>query len=122
MREKLKSLLADERLFYSALLIVAVLISFTLGRASVDTPRVSGVVGVPRITITQQDRTTVQHIDEIQDPVNEVVIASRSGTRYHRPDCPGAAQIKPENRIEFANVAAARAAGYTPASNCSGLE
>jgi hypothetical protein len=54
-------------------------------------------------------------------PVSGVVIGSKSGTKYHLPTCPGASQIKSENRIEFASVAAAVAAGYKPAANCPGL-
>ncbi len=50
------------------------------------------------------------------------VVASKSGTKYHLPDCPGAKQIKESNKISFASVSAARAAGYTPAANCPGLK
>jgi hypothetical protein len=48
-------------------------------------------------------------------------VASRSGKKYHRPDCGGAKQIKEENKIWFETAAAAQAAGYTPAANCPGL-
>jgi hypothetical protein len=50
------------------------------------------------------------------------VVASRSGTKYHLLDCPGAAQIKEENKVYFESVALAKAAGYTPAANCPGLQ
>lgn len=49
------------------------------------------------------------------------VVASKNGSSYHLPDCPGAKQIKPENLISFANAKAATAAGYKPAGNCPGL-
>lgn len=49
------------------------------------------------------------------------VIASKSGSAYHLPSCPGAQKIKEENRIVFATVAEARKAGYHPAANCTGL-
>ncbi len=51
-----------------------------------------------------------------------VVVASRGGTKYHRPNCPGADTIKGTNLIEFASIDLARAAGYLPAGNCRGLE
>ncbi|MCA9367941.1 deoxyribonuclease I, partial [Candidatus Kaiserbacteria bacterium] len=50
------------------------------------------------------------------------VIASKNGTKYHLPSCPGASQIKEANRLEFASIAQARAAGYEPAKNCPGLQ
>ena len=49
-------------------------------------------------------------------------VASRSGSRYHYPWCPGAQTMSPENKIWFHSVEEARTAGYTPAGNCKGLE
>jgi hypothetical protein len=46
------------------------------------------------------------------------VVASKNGTKYHFPWCPGASQIKDENKIWFASEAAATAAGYAKAKNC----
>lgn len=50
------------------------------------------------------------------------VVASKNGTKYHLPTCPGAKQISEANKITFPSIAAARSAGYTPALNCKGLE
>ena len=50
------------------------------------------------------------------------VVGSKNGTKYHFPWCAGAQRIKEENKKWFDSVAAARAAGYTPAGNCKGLE
>jgi hypothetical protein len=50
------------------------------------------------------------------------VVASKSGTKYHYPWCAGAKQISEKNKITFDSIEAARAAGYTPASNCKGLK
>jgi hypothetical protein len=50
------------------------------------------------------------------------VIASKSGTKYHYPWCAGAKQISEKNKIYFDSIESARAAGYTPASNCKGLK
>jgi methylphosphotriester-DNA--protein-cysteine methyltransferase len=47
-----------------------------------------------------------------------VVVGSKTGRRYHLPDCPGAKRIKPANLITFESIEAAKAAGYTPAANC----
>jgi len=54
--------------------------------------------------------------------VGGLVVASRSGSAYHYPWCPGAETIAPHNRIWFESEAKARAAGYSPARNCKGLE
>ena len=48
-------------------------------------------------------------------------VASKKGTKYHLPWCPGAKQMKEENKIWFASKAEAEQAGYTPASNCKGI-
>ncbi|MDP3735545.1 MAG: hypothetical protein Q8R39_03910 [bacterium] len=50
------------------------------------------------------------------------VLGSKNGTKYHFPWCSGAQRIKEENKRWFDSVAAARAAGYSPAGNCKGLE
>ncbi len=47
------------------------------------------------------------------------VVASKSGSKYHYPSCPGAKQIKESNKISFPSAQAAEAAGYTLAANCS---
>jgi len=48
-------------------------------------------------------------------------VGSRNGSKYHFPWCPGAQQIKEENKVWFSSVEEAQKAGYTPAANCKGL-
>lgn len=48
-------------------------------------------------------------------------VASKSGTKYYLPSCSGASRIKEENKVWFATLAQAEAAGYTAAANCPGL-
>lgn len=55
-------------------------------------------------------------------PDDTEVVASKNGTKYHLPTCPGAKQISPENKITFPSISSARSAGYTPALNCKGLK
>jgi hypothetical protein len=50
------------------------------------------------------------------------VVASKSGAKYHYPWCAGAKQISEKNKITFNSITEARAAGYTPATNCKGLK
>lgn len=49
------------------------------------------------------------------------VVASKTGKKYHLPDCPGAKTISEKNKITFESVKAAEAAGYAPASTCKAL-
>ena len=46
------------------------------------------------------------------------VRGNRRSHIYHWPDCPNYENIGEENRIEFANAAAAQEAGYRAARNC----
>ena len=48
-------------------------------------------------------------------------VASKSGSKFHYPWCPGASQIKDSNKIWFDTKEAAVSAGYGPAANCPGL-
>lgn len=50
------------------------------------------------------------------------IVASKTGAKYHFPWCAGASQIAEKNKVWFASVEEARKAGYTPASNCKGLQ
>lgn len=51
-------------------------------------------------------------------PQNEqgIIVASKSGTKYHWPWCSWAKKIKPENQIWFRSEAEAQKAGYQPCS------
>ncbi len=126
MTEKLKSFLKNDRHFLGLLLIMSVLASFFLGRASVLPPPEEARNS---ITITPAKRAVDMSTSQLEpldvSPTSHTsgpFVASRSGTKYHRTDCPGASQIKPENQVYFVTAAAAAAAGYTPAANCPGLE
>ncbi|MFW6210304.1 MAG: hypothetical protein ACOC4E_02310 [Patescibacteria group bacterium] len=111
MIEKLKSLLRDDGFFLTLIILLVGVASFGLGRASVTPlPQPAGVI------ITDAPAPQLQIADQSQ-----TVVVSRSGSRYHLPECPGVAQISPANRLEFDSIAAAEAAGYTPAANCPGL-
>ena len=50
--------------------------------------------------------------------VNGAIIGNKKSKIYHRPDCPGARRVSPQNRVRFANEAEAQAAGYRLAGNC----
>jgi deoxyribonuclease-1 len=49
---------------------------------------------------------------------NRAIIGNKRTKVYHRPDCPGATKVSPQNRVRFASEAKAQAAGYRLAGNC----
>ena len=46
------------------------------------------------------------------------ILGNRRSRLYHRPDCPDYNDISPKNRVPFASVADAIAAGYRQAGSC----
>ena len=51
----------------------------------------------------------------------QTYVASKKGSKYHLPTCPGARTIAEGNKIWFATKEEAARAGYTPAANCKGI-
>lgn len=128
MQEKLKSWLADDALFTGVLVILVGIASFGLGRWSVVESAVpvqaAGVIlsNAPKSDVPKQEFGSAATSPTFPEMVALVVVASKSGAKYHLPTCPGAAQIKDSNKITFNTIAEAEAAGYTPAANCPGLK
>jgi len=112
MTGKLKSFLLDDAIFYALLVISVAIVAFLLGRNSLAQmqPQAAGV---------QISQTVVSEAIQTVPAGSVSVVASRSGTKYHLPTCPGAKQIKESNKIVFASIEQAKAAGYGPAANCS---
>lgn len=54
-------------------------------------------------------------------PATGKYVASKTGKKYYLPNCSGANRIKEANKVWFATVESAQAAGLTPAANCPGL-
>ena len=109
-----------------ALIIVLVATaSFGLGRLSVNAGKGYTVhIENPDLSaaaLVGQKSTVDPGAPPAQVASEGEVVASKSGSTYHLPWCPGAAQIKEENKVWFATPQAAQAAGYRPAKNCKGL-
>lgn len=127
MYEKLKSYLHDDTLFIACLILLVGIISFGLGRQSVmaknnfvfSHENNSGV-----IFYDIEEKPELETVSRVNNSELEIfqVVASKTGTKYHLSDCPGALQIKEENLIYFDSIELAEAAGYTPAANCPGLQ
>ncbi len=132
MYQKLKSFITFEPVFVSLLLCLVAILAFYLGRISVNTA--SSDKGVTLVattslirsnsqaaTITNSDTGVTPAVDATANTSQGAFVASKSGTKYHLTTCPGAKQIKPDNKIYFATRDEAEAAGYSKASNCPGL-
>jgi len=123
MLEKLKSksveLMAEDALYISLLIVFVGIASFGLGRMSVESG-VEQVANTAGVTIIQPEPTE-KGLENTQTQANQLeiqLVASKSGARYHLLTCPGASQIKEENKVFFNSAIEAEAAGYTPAANC----
>ncbi|MEK7638829.1 MAG: hypothetical protein AAB388_01575 [Patescibacteria group bacterium] len=123
MLEKLKSWLIDDAVFHVLVVLLVGIGSFGLGRQSaLDSKPQMNASAPANVAIATSAFVPVEQPVEVKATTSlGPVVASKSGTKYHLPSCPGASQIKEANRIEFASLELAEAAGYTPAANCSGL-
>jgi hypothetical protein len=92
----------------------------TIGKSVENTVSTASVRSLPMLRVEAPGATETL-VDSVVPGTAGNFVASKSGTKYHRADCPGASQIKPENKIFFATAAAAEQAGYTKAANCPGL-
>ena len=132
MWQKLKSFLTNDPVFYSVLLLLVAVGSFGLGRQSVSTgaPAVEPLfikenatqAAVATAVATAASTSAPAPIAAPTEAKAVAVVGSKSGTKYHLPTCSGAKRIKPENLITFESIDAAKAAGYSAAANCPGLQ
>ncbi len=127
---KFKGILKNTDYLLTALIVVVSLISFALGRLSVEREIVgkndayaqfySGNGGNTLIS-TSAPMTSGEEMNIASPTAAQGYVASKSGTKYHLPWCGSAKQIKEENKIWFATKEEAERAGYSPASNCKGI-
>lgn len=119
---------SDEMLAF--IIVLVGLCGFYLGRISVengDANVAAAVTGIPTREVRSKElevpaspgTTTTEKFGLEQG--KGAYVGSKSGTKYHLPWCPGAQQMKEENKIWFDTKEEAEAAGYTPASNCKGI-
>ena len=118
-------------IFLTAFVFVVSVVSFGLGRLSAIWPVKEPI----RIDQIDENDKSASGLDKNARPDNSIkrsdslispyssgaYVASRNGSSYHLPNCPGAKQIKEENKVWFATKAEAERSGYKPAGNCPGL-
>ncbi len=113
-------------LFLTLVIILTATLSFGLGRLSAPIPtnpvevKFDEKLGQGSLTPTVPTRSAASVIQAIQPSAQQggEVVASKNGSKYHYLHCPGAKQIKEENRLSFPSASAAEASGYTLAGNC----
>lgn len=117
--------LLQSKYFYLILVILLMTLTFLLGRISLIYDKRESVKVLDG---TQSAKLETKDVQLENSKVlgastqSGQVVASKSGTKYHYPWCAGAKQISEKNKIFFNSISEARAKGYTPASNCKGLE
>lgn len=133
-RDKFKDLI-DGRYFVPIVIVLIAVIAFSLGRISgMDEKRepvrvldnaftqTSPPNPSPNLGEGSSASSVLGEVKGSSTSSSGVVVASKNGTKYHYPWCAGAKQISEKNKISFNSIEEARAAGYTPASNCKGLK
>jgi hypothetical protein len=132
---KLEAFLTGKYFVPIAFVLVAI-IAFSLGRISgirdkkepvkVISENINTSSSKPSTAVTSGEvkgaSTNSEQAQPSQNATAGIVVASKNGTKYHYPWCAGAKQISEKNKITFDSIEKAKAAGYTPASNCKGLK
>ena len=114
--------LANDKLFLVVLLITIAITAFGLGRLAERADHKPTIANAPASVILSNVSQKNEEAASIEAASGEEqYVASKSGTKYHYPWCPGAKQMKESNKIFFDSRTEAEAAGYTPAANCKGL-
>ena len=96
-------------------------ISFSAGRL------MAPGIGKQPITVEYLNSSTFQTIinggplQALGERTAGEFVASKNSTKYHLPDCRGAARIAEHNKIWFNSREEAESVGYAPAAYCQGL-
>jgi hypothetical protein len=110
----------ESDLFLVLVILLVALGSFGLGRLSMEPDKEPIRIEYPKEQVGEGKAVLgVQSGGE--EASQGAYVASRTGSKYHLPNCPGALVIKAENKIWFATKADAEQSGYKPAGNCKGL-
>ena len=122
-----------------AAVVVVALASFGLGRLSVyeEKKPLTATMSTNKSTAEApiQAPATVVQTAKVAAPATigaataasagnaqSTIVGAKTTKKYHYTWCSGAARIKEENKVYFASITEAKAAGYVPAANCPGLQ
>ncbi len=115
---------AKEEILVMLIIILVGFGSYGLGRLSVNQSEGARIeiIKASQASLTPPKDALRASVPTESSNTASVVVASKSGKKYHFPWCAGAKQIAEKNKIIFNSKEEARHAGYTPAANCKGLE
>lgn len=121
VRNRIKSFLEEDVYFYTLLIIVISVLSFGLGRMSMQEAQNPQQ---PQIVLTEQSAAVVHTATNSSITTKKIeaiknFVASKKGTKYHLSTCPGAKQMNEDNKVYFSTEAEAKASGYSRAKNCN---
>lgn len=74
------------------------------------------------VQIKPLDLSQNRLLNEVKNKPSGLLVASKNGKKYYFPSCFGAKRISESNKIWFNSFEEAKKAGYSPATNCLGLE
>ncbi len=128
--EKVKEFFVNYKsdLYIASIIFFVGMASFGLGRLSIVWPKKEPIAiesyletDLPEAPIKKEgeEKSTMPQSRTTQAAGRYV--ASKSGSYYHLPWCPGARRIKDSNKIWFQDKKEAEARGLKPAGNCEGL-
>ena len=125
---KQKSLESKTDLFTALVIFLIGMAGFGLGRLSAVWPEKKPIQIINNQLSTTNSEEEKEKTPSSSSPASlsdaisqRRYVASKSGTAYHFPWCPGALRIKEENKIWFETKEEAEKKGYKPAGNCQGL-
>lgn len=114
----IKKWIIDDSLFYCIALILISIGSFGLGRLSINATVAPGLPTQSAGISVVNDPTQTNTASVVNNEGRALFVGSKNGTKYHALNCPGASQIKEENKVSFSSEEEAKAQGYSPAANC----
>lgn len=105
------------KLFLAILIGLTATLAFGIGRLTAPSGGERVKLEWDESLVGDQGASAIQSIPSTSKS-GEVVV-SKNGSKYHYLHCPGAKQIREENKLFFPSSASAEASGYTLAGNCS---
>ena len=129
LSKKVKTFFEENRqdLYIATIIFLVGMASFGLGRLSVSWPKkesitiTNGELQMPNGKKAKNNKNPSLGVGSASSSSKGRYVASKSGTAYHYPWCPGALKIKEENKIWFQTKEEAESRGLKPAGNCEGL-
>lgn len=107
--KKIKSILKDELLFLIILFVFSTVLSFYLGKMSVEYKKSNKKESIFFLEKKEREQKKLE------------VVASKNGKTFSYPWCSGAKRISEKNKIVFSSKKEAESKGYREAKNCSGF-